>query len=64
MSGADAFKCMFNLSPPCSIISIILFYNKEAASRTLCSVDATLDNLLIYVFQNVFIFDRYIFKIF
>lgn len=63
MSGTDAFKCMLNLSPPCSIISIILFHNKEAASRTLCSlfanashvaaagVDAALDNLLIMCFK-------------
>ena len=35
----------FSLSHPCSLLSIILLYNEEAVSRTLCSLSASVSRV-------------------
>ena len=73
-SSSASFSTMFfNLSRPFHIFSIILLYNKEAVSRTLCSIsasasrvaatgaDTAVHNFEIVFLKNVFVFYKYIF---
>ena len=67
-SSASFSTMSFNLSLPYPIFSIILLYNKEAVSHTLCSLsaiscridatgaDTTLYNFEIVFLKNVFLF--------
>ena len=67
-SLSASFSTSFSLSYPYSMFSIVLLYNKEAVSRTLCSLsasaprvtatgaDTALYNFEIVFLKNVFIF--------
>ena len=55
----------FNLSRPYPIFSIILLYNKDAVSRTLCSLSASVAatdaDTALYTFEIVFLKNEFIF---